>query len=205
MRIVVLGAAGRTGARVVELAAQRGHEVVAVARSRPRVPAGVEARAADAADPAALREAVAGAEAVISCLGVTKRSTGRPSAAAARTLVQVLPPGTRVVSVAGAGIDAPGDAKGRGARAISALTRLLAKEVVADKQEEHDLLAASGLRWTVVRPPRLVEGDATGEQRLTDEAPGLTAKPLPRADVAAAMVGLAVDGGWERRAPFVVR
>jgi putative NADH-flavin reductase len=211
VRIVVLGAGGGTGTHVVRLAAEQGHEVVAVARSPLVLPAGARQVTGDATDPRVLAEAVAGAGgaddvmAVVSCLGVTKRSSGHPSALAASALVDLLPAGARTVSVAGAGIDAPGDRKGLGARLVSTLTRRLAGELVADKQEEHDLLAASDLAWTVVRPPRLVHGEPTGAARLTDDAPGLTAKPLPRADLAAVMVQLAVDGGHERRAPFVVR
>jgi putative NADH-flavin reductase len=208
MRLVVLGAGGRTGRRVVEAAAAAGHGVVAVARGEPALPGGVRLLRGDVMSVAGgdvVTEAAAGAAAVVSCLGVTRSGTGRPSAAAARRLVEVLEPGARVVSVAGAGIDVPGDRKGRGARIVSALTRRLAAEVFADKQEEHDVLAASALAYTVVRPPRLVEGPAQGDAVLTTEAPGLSARPLPRADLAAAMVLLAVEGGWERQAPFIVR
>jgi uncharacterized protein YbjT (DUF2867 family) len=208
MRLVVLGAGGRTGRRVVEGAAAAGHEVVAVARGAPDLPAGVRLLRGDVAGPAGrdvVAEAVAGAGAVVSCLGVTRRGGGRPSAEAARRLTEVLEAGARVVSVAGAGIDVPGDRKGRGARIVSALTRRLAGEVFADKQEEYAVLAASSLAHTVVRPPRLVEGPARGDAVLTTEAPGLTARPLPRADLAAVLLRLAVEGGWEGRAPFVVR
>jgi hypothetical protein len=110
-----------------------------------------------------------------------------------------------VVAVAGAGIDVPGDRKGLGAKAVSALTKAMAGRVFADKQEEHAVYAGSSLAWTVVRPPRLVDGDATGEARLTTDAPGPTATSLPRADLAATMLAPAADGGWERQAPFVVR
>jgi uncharacterized protein YbjT (DUF2867 family) len=67
------------------------------------------------------------------------------------------------------------------------------------------VLAESALSYTVVRPPRLVDGGAGAPARLTDSPPGPTAKPLPRADLAATMVRLAVEGGHERSAPFVVR
>jgi uncharacterized protein YbjT (DUF2867 family) len=205
MRLVVLGAGGRTGRRVVEGAVAAGHEVVAVARGGLDLPAGVRLVRGDVTGPGVVADAVAGADAVVSCLGVTGRGGGRPSAEAARRLTEVLDRGARVVGVAGAGIDVPGDRKGPGARIVSALTRRLAGEVFADKQEEHAVLAASSLVHTVVRPPRLVEGPGRGDAVLTTEAPGLTARPLPRADLAAVMLRLAVEGGWEGRAPFVVR
>lgn len=209
MKIVVLGAGGGTGRHVVRLAVEQGHDVVVVARRPLELPPSVRQASGDATAPELVRRAVEGLApgtgAVISCLGVTKRSTGHPSAAAAQALVAVLPAGTRVVAVAGAGIDAPGDTKALGARAVSALTRRLAGAVVADKQEEHDTYAASALSYTVVRPPRLVDGDPTEPARTTSVAPGPTAKPVRRADLAATMLRLAVDGGHERSAPFVVR
>jgi hypothetical protein len=76
------------------------------------------------------------------------------------------------LTVSGAGVTVPGDAKGAGARLVSALTLRLARDLVEDKQGEHEVLAASGLDWTQVRPPRLVDKDATGRWSLVDTAAG---------------------------------
>ncbi len=59
MEIVVLGATGRTGRRVVEEALRRGHGVRAVVRdpATAALPQGVDVRAGDARDGAVLREA----------------------------------------------------------------------------------------------------------------------------------------------------
>ena len=110
----------------------------------------------------------------------------------------------RLVSVSGAGVTLPGDAKGTGARFVSALTRRLARDLVQDKEGEHAVLSASGLSWTEVRPPRLVEREATGRWALVAQAPGLTAKPVPKADVALAMLELAGSQTWVRHSPFLV-
>jgi uncharacterized protein YbjT (DUF2867 family) len=209
MKIVVLGGGGGIGRHVVRLATEQGHQVVAVARSPLELPDGARQLTGDATDPGVVAQAVEGVGpgtgAVVSCLGVTKRSTGRPSAEAARALVAALPARSRVVAVGGAGVDAPGDAKGLGLRLASALTRRLGVALVEDKQQEHDVYAASDLAWTVVRLPRLIDGEATTPARTTDRAPGLTASPVRRADVAATMLALVTDGGHERQAPFVVR
>jgi hypothetical protein len=110
----------------------------------------------------------------------------------------------RVVTVSGAGVTLPGDRKGLGARAASALTRRLASDLVTDKEAEHAVLVASGLAWTEVRPPRLVDVDASRDWVLTEQAPGLTAKPVSRLDVARAMVSLAGSSDWVQRSPFLV-
>lgn len=204
MRIVVLGAAGGVGSRVVAAAVQQGHEVVAAARTAVGS-AGARSLAVDVRDAAALRGAVDGSEAVLWCVGVTRRSgrdvgrTGMPLLVAACEQAGV----TRLVSVSGAGVTLPDDVKGLGARLVSGATRRLARDLVLDKEGEHAALAASGLDWTEVRPPRLVDREPTGHWRLGEQAPGLTAKPVAKADVALAMLELAGALQWVRRAPFL--
>jgi hypothetical protein len=98
----------------------------------------------------------------------------------------------------------PGDDKGAGARLASGLTRRLARDLVQDKEGEHEVLSASRLSWTEVRPPRLTDGEATGRWALVERAPGMTAKPVTRADVALAMLELADAQSWVRQSPFLV-
>lgn len=213
MKVVVMGARGGVGSRAVQAAAAGGHEVVAVARTAPEVTAvtgetvgQVRAVAADVRDAAAVRSALVGAEAVLWCVGVTKRSgpdVGRVGLAHVVRAAEEL--GVhRLVTVSGAGVTLPGDDKGPGARFVSALTRRFARDLVEDKQGEHDVLAASGLAWTEVRPPRLTEAAGTGRWQLTETAPGLRAAAVSKADVAAAMLDLAAGREWVGRAPFLV-
>jgi len=206
MRVVVLGASGGVGSRAVNAAVERGWDVVAGARSRPSLPAEVEAVAVDVRDPAAVHGVLRGADAVLWCVGVTKRSgpdVGRTGLAHVVAAVQEHGVG-RLVSVSGAGVTLPGDVKGVGARLVSGLTRRLARDLVEDKEGEHAILEASGLSWTAVRPPRLVDREGTGRWALVEHAPGLTAKPATKADVALAMVELAGSQTWVRRSPFLV-
>lgn len=204
MRIVVLGAAGGVGRQAVAAAVQQGHEVVAAARTAPDV-AGARSLALDVRDGAALRGAVAGVDVVLWCVGVTRRSGGDVGRTAMPLLVAACEQAgvRRLVSVSGAGVTLPDDVKGPGARLVSALTRRLARDLVMDKEGEHAALAASGLDWTEVRPPRLVDRDPTGRWQLGEQAPGLTARPVAKADVALAMLELAGTTQWVHRAPFL--
>ncbi|SDU73215.1 NAD(P)H-binding protein [Jiangella alkaliphila] len=68
MRIAVTGASGRVGGQVAELlAAEPGHEVVALVRPSSRYvpPAGVTVAAADYGDPASLHAALKGADTLV--------------------------------------------------------------------------------------------------------------------------------------------
>jgi uncharacterized protein YbjT (DUF2867 family) len=72
MRIVVFGANGPTGHQLLDQALAAGHQVVAVTRRPDTMPArdGLTVAGADVADVEAVSAAVAGADAVLSTLGV---------------------------------------------------------------------------------------------------------------------------------------
>lgn len=212
MRVVVVGAGGGVGRQAVLAAVGAGHEVVALARRVLDVPAGVRSVVADVRDEAAVRAGLEGADAVLWCVGVTKGSGPDVGRVGLPHVVRAAEEGgvTRLVTVSGAGVTLPGDVKGAGARLVSTLTRTFARDLVQDKQGEHDVLAGSRLSWTEVRPPRLVSSPGTGAWELTERAPGLRAAAVSKADVAAAMVALAGPPGpdlatrWDRRSPFLV-
>lgn len=71
MKIAIIGATGGTGRKVMELALAAGHEVIAVVR-RPEAlspAAGLTIRQGDVFDRSSMILALAGSEAVISCIG----------------------------------------------------------------------------------------------------------------------------------------
>jgi nucleoside-diphosphate-sugar epimerase len=73
MKIAVVGATGRTGRQVAGQALARGDDVIALARHPEALPLlgpGLVAAAADVLDRAAVAQALAGADAVVSALGI---------------------------------------------------------------------------------------------------------------------------------------
>src|SRR5579864_8821548 len=72
MRLLILGATGRTGAQLLEQALEQGHDVTVLVRDSARLGAqGAHARvlAGEVTEPAAVAEAVAGQAAVLIVLG----------------------------------------------------------------------------------------------------------------------------------------
>jgi uncharacterized protein YbjT (DUF2867 family) len=76
---------------------------------------------------------------------------------------------------------------------------------VADHERKEAIVRASGLEWTIVRPPLLTTGPATGRLRAGEEvaAAGLLPR-ASRADVAAYMVAQLTATDQLRRAPSLL-
>ncbi|MFC7546239.1 NAD(P)-dependent oxidoreductase [Plantactinospora sp. GCM10030261] len=192
MRVTVFGAAGRTGRHLVTGAVARHHEVTAFVRRRDGAPQppGVRLVEGDVADPAAVRRAVAGRDAVICALGAAtpvRRDptlvTGIRQIIAAMTDAGV----PRLVYLSFLGVP-------DGRRQLSALGRLavapiLLRNVSADHAEKEALIAASAVDWTIVRPPRLTDGPATGVYRHGTDIRATSVVPtISRADLARFML-----------------
>lgn len=193
MKIAVIGASGRTGREVVREAQARGHHVTAVVR-RPDRLGGVRTDAvavADARDVGRLAESLSGADAVVSCVGPVKGEPRDVQARAAEALVEAAHRAgvRRLVALSASGWVVDGD---------DPLSRYLAKPVLARVLREENaafaateaVVAASGLDWTLVRPPMLQDGKARGTYRSRTDGNVRWHYSIRRADLASAVVDL---------------
>lgn len=208
MHLAILGATGRTGSHAVGVALSRGHDVSVLVRDPARLPAATRERVrvvtGDSTDAGALADVVAGADAVVSALGPVGRQPDLHTRTAT-ALVSVAARGgpRRFVGVSGAGIDVPGDRKAPKDKVISALIRRLGGDVVRDKPAEYRVLAASGLDWTLVRPPRLVDGPASAGPLEHDAHRSTRSSRITRADLGAFLIDVVEQELYVRAAPFV--
>ncbi len=233
--VLLLGATGRTGSRVLAQLLERGVPVRAIVRSAARLPAGagtdplltvVEAELTSLSAEA-LREHVAGHDAVICCLGHTISLRGifgpprdlveaavRKVAAAVASLRPAAP--VRLILMSSVSVHRPvrADAR-RGAveRAFMGVMRGLVPPA-RDNQRAADVLAAEVggdapfLEWVVVRPDSLVDGDVSA-YRLDEGLVASLFQPdtTRMANVAHFMVELATDEAawrsWRGKMPVV--
>jgi len=168
MRIVVLGASGLIGlAAVVRL--QRAHSVVGVARDveglRRRLPR-VEWRAFDIRRcPRALREAVAGADAVVNCIGALQDAPGEDLD---DIHVEVV---ANIICACNQSKDAPRvihiSAVGADNSPVSRFS--------GTKKRAEDRLKASGTKWIILRPSVVLGRPVFGASALLR---GLAALPV---------------------------
>lgn len=200
MKLVVLGPTGGTGGQVVRHALATGHEVVAIARRpdavQPTHP-NLRVVAGDVLEPATLAGALDGADAVISALGprAGRAPTVLYSHGIANVRAEMVRAGVRRLVVVSAVPVAPTGQEGVLDRfVVLPLLHLLLGGNYADlRRMEDDLRAADDVDWTVFRPPRLLDGPATGRIRSAVDVHLPRARDIRRSDLARALVSGAGD------------
>ncbi|MGW6930989.1 NAD(P)-dependent oxidoreductase [Lentzea sp. NPDC054927] len=204
MRVVVLGATGATGRHVVSAALRRGHHVVALVRAEKFAPAeGLdEVIWPGVADVPALTRALRGADVVISALGgaqsepTTVCTDGIRSAITAMNTVGV----DRLIAVSAHGVLETHD-KSLYSLAVWANVA----ERMRDKETMERLITASGLKWTIVRPPKLSDHEAIGKYRTGTDLPIRLWSSIGRADLAAFLLDEAETPRYTHACPRITR
>lgn len=195
MNITVFGATGGTGTSLLRQAMAGGHRVTAVVRDRARLAVtGPDVVIADVLDPAAIKPAVAGADAVISAIGPRGSGPTTISQASAAAIIEAMQAaGTRrLVTISGSIVtDAGDDVFLRLLKPLVRGTRL--RYVCADMRRAEEEVRRSGLDWTIMRPPRLTGQPPAGHYRTAIDRNLRREYAISRDDLAACMLGLLDD------------
>jgi len=170
MKIALFGATGATGQHLLEQARAAGHEVTAVVRdpapittAHPRL----TVVRADVMDRNAIGPAVAGHDAVVTTIGSREgRTPTTVQTDTTSSIVQAMQQHgvRRLIVVSNSGMVTDGDGPMSRAVAKPILRRIL-KHPWADMQGMEDVVQASELDWTILRPPMLTNGRHTGSYR----------------------------------------
>ena len=207
MKIVVFGASRGVGLKVVEQALEAGHTVTAFVRSPEKFGvkhANLTVFKGDSMDAVAVENAITGQEAVISALGPTRPPIPHMMEISAKNIVAGMQKHGvhRLLSTTGAGVRQPEDEPKFVDHFIGFLLNLLAKDVVLDSAENVKVIQASDLEWTIVRFPRLRDGEHTRKYRV-----GFVSRDsgtqLSRADGADFVLKELTEKRWLRKLPLV--
>jgi putative NADH-flavin reductase len=209
-RIVIVAATGGVGRHLLRLSVRAGHEVTAVVRSPERLagePVRVVRADLSAPDPAALLDAVTGAELVLSGLGARSGAEAGVASRGTAALVEAMTAAgvRRIVAVSAASVGTipsplrphpprhnPGD--GPMMRYVFApISKALFRPHYADLALMEDVLEASGLEWTVSRPPRLLDRRLRRRYRTAMDVNVRGGMFIAREDVARHMLEMADD------------
>jgi putative NADH-flavin reductase len=208
MKIAVVGATGRTGLQVAEQALARGDDVIALARhpeALPRRP-GMVSAAADVLDRAVLTEALTGADAVVSALGIrtSRQPTVVYSDGTANILHAMAAHGIAKLAVISAVPAGPrADQPFLQRRLIIPILERVFGATYDDMRRMEALLRGSDLDWVCLRPPRLISKNATGRYRLDASRPLPKARSITYADLATALLDSLIRPDLCRRTAYV--
>ncbi|MEM8932062.1 MAG: NAD(P)H-binding protein [Acidobacteriota bacterium] len=200
MKLVVFGASGGCGTWVVREALDRGLAVTAVVRpgSEHCLPGAATSAVGSVLDPDFVRRQVTGHDAVLSCLGLRRRSVVPWSKLLSppdlverftRHLASALDesPIRRVLWISAGGV---GDSHDRATRSIQAMIRAgHVGTAYADLNRAEAIMPEGDDRWLAVRPVTLTGGPPTGRAAPVDRY-GLLST-IRRSDVASWMLDVA--------------
>jgi putative NADH-flavin reductase len=210
MKLTIFGASGRTGLQVIDQALAAGDEVRAVVRDPKSLSdyrRRVDVVVADVMDSTAIVDAVRDQDAVISAIGT--RNGRKPTTVctdSARSIVHAMhEAGTkRLVVVSGTG---PFD-EGEGIPMrylIKPLGKLFLRHVFADFVTMEEVVRASGLDWTVIRPPALNDKPPTGTYRTRRDENMHRNFAVSRADVADLILRVVPDADTRGAAIYIAK
>lgn len=207
MNVVVFGANGKVGRKVVANLLKDGHNVRAFIHSHSSIAPNPKLKfiEGDIHEPGDVESAVKGADAVISALGSWgTKSKDIVSSGTANIIPAMKKHGVkRVISVTGAGARDSTDKPSLIDKLSRPLLFIAAAKILRDGEDHIAQLRASGLDWTVVRSPVMRETGKTG-YKLSSVSP-LPWETINRNDVAKAMAQLATNENCAQIAPFIKR
>jgi putative NADH-flavin reductase len=194
MKILVIGATRGIGFELMKQAAHQNHEVTVLARKPEELKSKIQKEdfhekinliKGDILDREAVGKALENQDAVCSAIGigitfkpVTVFSEG------AKTLISAMQETAvkRLMVVTGVGA---GDSKNHGGFLYDKIFNpIFLRTIYEDKNRQEQLVKASGLDWTIIRPAVLTDGPRTGKYRVLTDLSGVTAGKIARADVA---------------------
>jgi uncharacterized protein YbjT (DUF2867 family) len=212
MKLTIIAATGGVGRQLLVQALDAGHDVTAVARNPAKLPPDVLAAgsarivSADLAapDPQVLESAIGGADAVLSALGPHNNADAGIAAPGTRAIIAAMQATgvRRIVAISASPVGTepspgrpnpprhdPGD--GFFMRHVGMrIAKTLFGKVYEDLAQMEDILRASGLDWTILRPPQLTDKPLTGTYRTAYGRNVRGGRSVPRADVAHYMLAV---------------
>jgi len=156
--------------------------------------------------PSSLERAVAGQDAVVSCLGTRDRRQRMLRSEGTANLVAALraKSAPRLVVFSAFGV---GDSRPLLRRTTFLFSRVILPLVLSGQFEDMAAMEAlvrdSGLKWVIVRPSALTGKPATGAVKVADPGAAKGGSSIPIADVAAFMVSCVTSDAHIGTAPVI--
>jgi putative NADH-flavin reductase len=185
LKLLIVGANGKTGRELVRQSCELGHQVTALVHHPPSHPMHcARILQGDARNPELLDSAVRAQDAVIDTIGTRKPFLKTSlETEAARNLIAVMQRHTvqRIVAVSSLGV---GDSIVNVPPLFRALIPFFFRGAMPDKEGMEAELRQSALDWTIIRPAGLTDGPLTDTAQIVTPESRRQVRRISRADLA---------------------
>ena len=205
MKIAAFGATGGTGKQVVQQALAAGNQVAALVRDPAKLAidnVNLAVVTGNVLDAGKVEEALQGADAVVVSLGNTDPNPDYVVSQGTLVIVDAmkrLGQPKRIVVVSSMGV---GESKDQVSFTFKMLMTTVLRKPMEDKERQEQVVKASGLDWTIVRPGGLTDSPATGNYKSGLD-PNIGAGQVSRADVAAFVLKQLSDSTYVFKTPAI--
>lgn len=185
MKIVVIGASGKTGQEVIARALDEGYAVTAFVRDETKIrikKPNLTVRVGDARNQADLQTVLSGKDAVVNVIGSSKPKDDLMQVSTEALVRAMHAVNVQRVVMLSSFLLSDNRKNGLLLKALGKAS----KGLIDDKTASESLLKSSGLDWTLVYATRLKRGRHTGNVRVVDSNEAVSLQNgINRADVAA--------------------
>lgn len=205
MKLIIFGATGTIGVHLIEQALEQYHVVTAYVRNPDKMSinhANLNVIRGNVLDPASVKAAIQGHDAVICALGAGRK--GKIRSEGSRNIIHAMEDSgiRRLICLSTLGA---GDSR----ESLNFFWKyimfgLLLRKAYADHQMQEELVQQSRLDWTIVRPGAFTDGEHTKTYRHGFSPSDKTIRlKISRADVADFMLNQLKDAQYLHQAPGI--
>jgi nucleoside-diphosphate-sugar epimerase len=210
MKVAVFGATGQIGRLVVAEPLAADHTVTAYVRNPAKLDddgSGPSTVIGELSDPELVRQAVRGADAVISALGPSLKRSARdaPVTLGTRNIVAAMEAEkvNRYIGLATPSVADERDRPTLKARVLPVVAGLLFPNALAELVGMTTAVTGSGLDWTIARITSPKNTPSKGSLRAGYLGRDKVGSAMSRADIAAFLVAQLTDDTFSRAAPVI--
>lgn len=203
MKIIIFGATGTIGKKLLEQSLNLGHEVTAFVRDSSKIEtknSTLKVIVGNVLDLAAVEKAVVGHSAVLCALGAGRKGIVR--AAGTANIIKAMEKAgiSRIICQSSLGVGDSWDTLNFFWKHI--MFGMLLKEAFKDHQTQEMYIKQSNLDWTIIRPGAFTDGQLTGNYKhgFTGNDKRTQLK-ISRSDVADFMLKQLTDNRYLKKTP----
>ncbi len=209
MKITILGSTGFVGKVLIKKAIAAGYQVKTLARSPEKLEEfkdKIEIIKGSVFESSSVEAAIEGAEVVLSTIGPPQRNPGDPVQyeKAMKDIVSAMNKYgiKRYIHIGGAGHSGGENEEWTLSRkSLRFFLTLFSKQILVAKHLEWEVLKTSDLDWTLVRPPRITNEEASGNILANEKR--LESLKVSVGDLTDFILEQITSKDWIRKAPLV--